>query len=74
MQIIDFHSQSISKLKTQLGQSAIVVSRREEGKRLSYPIENPESQQFEQLKDAMALSRGKETDNKVSEKKHNKKE
>ena len=74
MQIVDCHSQSIAKLETQLRQLAIAVSKREEGKLASYPIENPKNQQFEQLTAIMVLKGGKEVENKVSEKKHDKKE
>jgi len=68
MQIVDSHSQSIAKLETQLGQLAIAISKREEGKLPSYSIENPKNQQFEQLKAVMLLRGGKEVENKVSEK------
>ena len=47
MHIVDSHSQSIAKLETQLGQLAITVGKREEEKLSSYPIQNPEGQQFE---------------------------
>jgi len=47
MHIVDSHSQSIAKLETQLGQLAIAVGKREEGKLLSHPIQNPKGQQFE---------------------------
>ena len=40
MQIVDSHSQSIAKLETQLGQLAIAISKREEGKLPSYLVEN----------------------------------
>ena len=74
MHIVDSHSHSIAKLETQLGQLAIAVGKREEGKHPSHPIQNPKGQQFEQLKAVMVLRSGKEVDNKVSEKKHDKDE
>jgi len=74
MQIVDSHSQSIAKLETQLAQLAIAISKREERKLLSYSIENPKNQQFEQLKAIMILRGVKEVDNKVSKKKHDKEE
>ena len=74
MHIVDSHSQSIVKLETQLGQLAIAVGKREEEKLPSHPIQKPKGQQFEQLKAVMVLRSGKEVDNKVSEKKHDKDE
>jgi len=74
MHIVDSHSQSIAKLETQLRQLAIAIGKREEGKLLSNPIQNPKGQQFVQLKAIMVLRSGKEVDNKVSEKEHDKKE
>ena len=67
MQIVYSHSQSTTKLETQLGQLAIAVSKREEGKLPSYSIQNPKNQQFEQLKAVTIRRGGKEIDNKVSE-------
>lgn len=72
--IVDSHSQSIPKLETQLGQLAIAVSKREEGKIPSHPIQNPKGQQFEQLKVVMVVMSDKEVDNKVSEKEHDREE
>jgi len=43
MQMVESHSQSIAKLESQLRQLATVVSKREEEKLSSYPIENPKS-------------------------------
>ncbi|KAI5666841.1 hypothetical protein M9H77_16694 [Catharanthus roseus] len=40
-QILDSHTQSIAKLETQIGQLANAISRRDEGKLPSHPIENP---------------------------------
>ena len=68
MHVVDSHSQSIANLETQLGQLAIAVGKREEGKLLSHSIQNPKGQQFEQLKAVMVLRSGKEVDNKVGEK------
>jgi len=41
MHIVDSHSQSIDKFKTQLGQLATTMGNRQEEKLLSYPIQNP---------------------------------
>jgi len=38
MHVVDSHSQSIAKLETKLGQPAIAVGKREEGKLPSHPI------------------------------------
>jgi hypothetical protein len=40
-QTINTHSQSIAKLKTQMGQLANTLNRREEGKLPSQPVMNP---------------------------------
>ena len=40
-QILNSHTQSITKLETQIGQLATALSRREEGKLPSQPISNP---------------------------------
>jgi len=74
MHVVDSHSQSIAKLETQLGQLAIAVGQREEGKLPSHSIQNPKGQQFEQLKVIMVLRSGKEVNNKVGEKEHDKEE
>ena len=74
MYIVDSHLQSIAKLETQLRQLAIAVGKREEGKLPSHPIQKLKGQQFEQLKAIMVLRSGKEVDNRVSEKKHDKDE
>ena len=36
--IVDFHSQSIAKLETQVGQLVVAVGKREEGKLPNHPI------------------------------------
>jgi len=41
MHIVDSHSQSIAKLETQLGQLAIALGKKEEGK---FPCQNPKDQ------------------------------
>ena len=64
----------LTKLETQLRQLAIAIGKREEEKLSSHPIQNSKRQQFEQLKAIMVLRSGKEVDNKVTEKKHDKKE
>jgi len=74
MHFVDSHSHSIAKLETQLERPAIAIGRREEEKLPNHLIQNPKGQQFEQLKAVMFLRSGKEVDNKVSEKKHNKDE
>jgi len=74
MHIVDFHSQFIAKLETKLGQLAITVGKREEGKILSHPVHSRRGQQFEQLKAIMVLRNGKAIENKVSEKEHDKEE
>ncbi|KAI5648833.1 hypothetical protein M9H77_34838 [Catharanthus roseus] len=47
-QILDSHTQSIAKLETQIGQLANAISRRDEGKLPSHPIENPRANYHEQ--------------------------
>ena len=74
MNVVDSYSQSIAKLETQLGQLAIAVGKREERKLPSHSVQNPKGQQFEQLKAVMVLRSGKEVDNKVGEKEHDKQE
>ncbi|KAI5658417.1 hypothetical protein M9H77_27210 [Catharanthus roseus] len=46
-QILDSHTQSIAKLETQIGQLANTISRRDEGKLPSHPIENPRANYHE---------------------------
>ncbi|KAI5658255.1 hypothetical protein M9H77_27048 [Catharanthus roseus] len=66
-QILDSHTQSIAKLETQIGQLANAISRKDEGKLLSHPIENPRANYHEQVKDVITLRNGKFVDNKVGE-------
>ncbi|KAI5653659.1 hypothetical protein M9H77_30846 [Catharanthus roseus] len=66
-QILDSHTQSIDKLKTQIGQLANAISRRDEGKLPSHPIENPRANYHEQAKAVITLRNGKLVDNKVRE-------
>jgi len=74
MHIVNSYPESIAKLETQLGQLTIAVGKREEGKLLSHPIQNPKSLQFEKLEDVIVLGSGKEVDNNVNEKEHDKEE
>ncbi|KAI5677348.1 hypothetical protein M9H77_08298 [Catharanthus roseus] len=46
-QILDSHTQSIAKLETQIEQLANAISRRDEGKLPSHPIENPRANYHE---------------------------
>ncbi|KAI5664239.1 hypothetical protein M9H77_23562 [Catharanthus roseus] len=64
-QILDSHTQSIAKLETQIGQLANTISRRDEGKLPSHPIENPRANYHEQAKAVITLTNGKLVDNKV---------
>ncbi|KAI5681865.1 hypothetical protein M9H77_03093 [Catharanthus roseus] len=66
-QILDSHTQSIAKLETQIGQLANTISRRDEGKLPSHPIENPRANYHEQAKAVITLGSGKKVDNKVGE-------
>ncbi|KAI5683156.1 hypothetical protein M9H77_04384 [Catharanthus roseus] len=66
-QILDSHTQSIAKLETQIGQLANAISRREEGRLPSNPIENPRTNYHEQAKAVITLRSRKEVDNKVGE-------
>ncbi|KAI5676870.1 hypothetical protein M9H77_07820 [Catharanthus roseus] len=66
-QIVDSHTQSIAKLETQIGQLANAISRRDEGKLPSHPIENPRTNFHEQAKAIITLRNGKLVDNKVGE-------
>ncbi|KAI5682533.1 hypothetical protein M9H77_03761 [Catharanthus roseus] len=66
-QILDSHTQSIAKLETQIGQLANVISRRDEGKLPSHPIENPRANYHEQAKVVITIRNGKLVDNKVGE-------
>ncbi|KAI5666870.1 hypothetical protein M9H77_16723 [Catharanthus roseus] len=66
-QILDSQTQSIGKLETKIGQLANAISRRDEGKLPSHPIENPKSNYHEQVKAVITLRNGKLIDNKVGE-------
>ncbi|KAI5652217.1 hypothetical protein M9H77_29404 [Catharanthus roseus] len=66
-QILDSHTQSIAKLETQIGQLAKAISKRDEGKRPSHPIENPRANYHEQAKADITLRSGKLVDNKEGE-------
>ncbi|KAI5663988.1 hypothetical protein M9H77_23311 [Catharanthus roseus] len=66
-QILDSHTQSIAKLETQIGQLANAISRRDEDKLPSHPIENPRANYHEQAKVVITLRNGKLVDNKVGE-------
>ncbi|KAI5652481.1 hypothetical protein M9H77_29668 [Catharanthus roseus] len=66
-QILDSRTQSIAKLETQIGQLANAISRREEGRLLSHPIENPRTNSHKQAKAVITLRSRKEVDNKVGE-------
>ncbi|KAI5653918.1 hypothetical protein M9H77_31105 [Catharanthus roseus] len=58
-QILDSHTQSIAKVETQISQLATVISRRDEGKLPSHPIENPRANYHEQAKAVITLRNGK---------------
>ncbi|KAI5677541.1 hypothetical protein M9H77_08491 [Catharanthus roseus] len=58
---------SVSKLETQIGQLANAISRRDEGKLPSHPIENPRANYHDQAKDVIIIRNGKLVDNKVGE-------
>ncbi|KAI5648138.1 hypothetical protein M9H77_34143 [Catharanthus roseus] len=66
-QILDSHTQSIAKLETQIGQLANAISRRDEGKLPSHPIENPRANYHEQAKAVITIRNEKLVDNKVGE-------
>ncbi|KAI5654252.1 hypothetical protein M9H77_31439 [Catharanthus roseus] len=53
--------------KTQIGQLAHAISRRDEGKLPSHPIENPRANYHEQAKAVITIRNGKLVDNKVGE-------
>ncbi|KAI5663701.1 hypothetical protein M9H77_23024 [Catharanthus roseus] len=57
-QILDSHTQSIAKLETQIGQLANVISRKDEGKLPSHPIENSRANYHEQAKAVITLRNG----------------
>ncbi|KAI5677198.1 hypothetical protein M9H77_08148 [Catharanthus roseus] len=54
-QILDSHTRSIANLETQIGQLASAISRRDEGKLPSHPIENPRANYHEQVKVVITL-------------------
>ncbi|KAF7815007.1 hypothetical protein G2W53_028976 [Senna tora] len=65
-QLLDSHTQSIAKLETLVGQLANTITRRDEGKLLSFPMENPRGQTYqEETKAVTTLRSGKIIDNKV---------
>ncbi|KAI5681311.1 hypothetical protein M9H77_02538 [Catharanthus roseus] len=66
-QILDSHTQSVPKLETQIGQLANAISKRDEGKLPSHPIQNPRANYHEQAKAAITLRNGKLVDNRVGE-------
>ncbi|KAI5678716.1 hypothetical protein M9H77_09666 [Catharanthus roseus] len=66
-QSVDSHTQSIARLETQIEQLANPISRRDEGKLPSHPIENPRANYHEQVKVVITLRNGKLVDNKVGE-------
>ncbi|KAI5680938.1 hypothetical protein M9H77_02165 [Catharanthus roseus] len=66
-QILDAHTQSVATLETQIGQLVNAISRGDEGKLPSHPIENPRANYHEQSKTIIALRNGKLVDNKVRE-------
>ncbi|KAI5663923.1 hypothetical protein M9H77_23246 [Catharanthus roseus] len=66
-QILDSRTQSIAKLETQIGQLDNAISRRNEGKLPSHPIENLRTNYHEQVKAVITLRNGKLVDNKVGE-------
>ncbi|KAI5677537.1 hypothetical protein M9H77_08487 [Catharanthus roseus] len=53
--------------ETQIGQLANAISRRDEGKLPSHPIENPRANYHEQAKAVITIRNGKLVDNKVGE-------
>ncbi|KAI5666975.1 hypothetical protein M9H77_16828 [Catharanthus roseus] len=55
------------ELETQIGQLANAISRRDEGKLPSHPIENPRANYHEQAKAVSTIRNGKLVDNKVGE-------
>ncbi|KAI5673711.1 hypothetical protein M9H77_14075 [Catharanthus roseus] len=66
-QIVDSHTQSIVRLETQIGQLANAISRRDEDKLHSYPMENPRANHHEKVKAINTLRNEKLVDNKVGE-------
>ncbi|KAI5654300.1 hypothetical protein M9H77_31487 [Catharanthus roseus] len=64
-QNLDSHTQSIAKLETQIGQLANAISRRDDGRLPSHPIENPRANYHEQAKAVITLRNGKLVDNNI---------
>ncbi|KAI5678395.1 hypothetical protein M9H77_09345 [Catharanthus roseus] len=64
-QILDSHTQSIAPLETQIGQLANAMSRKDEGKLPSHPIENSRANYHEQAKAIITLRNRKLVDYKV---------
>ena len=75
-QLLHSHSQSISKLESQIGQIAMTINRRDEGRLPSQPIANPKGvnsidenqplgNHHEQVKSITTLRSGKAVDNRV---------
>ncbi|KAI5683917.1 hypothetical protein M9H77_05145 [Catharanthus roseus] len=63
----DSHTQSIANLETQIGPLTNAISRRDEDKLPSHPIENPRANYHEQAKAVITFRNGKLVDNKVRE-------
>ena len=75
-QTVNSHSQSIAKLKTQVRQMANTLNRREEGKLLSQPVNNPkglymvnEETSHQHVQSITTLRSRKLVDNQVGDKK-----
>ncbi|XP_059650646.1 uncharacterized protein LOC132296462 [Cornus florida] len=77
-QLVQFHSQSLAKLETQVGQLAQALNRREDGKLPSQPVANPRGVRIidevtgqevhhEQVQAITTLRSGKRVENKVEE-------
>ncbi|KAI5663984.1 hypothetical protein M9H77_23307 [Catharanthus roseus] len=66
-QILDSHTQSLAKLENQIRQLARAISKRDEDKLPSHPIENPRANYHEQDKAIITLRNEKLVDNKVGE-------
>jgi len=72
--IVNSHSQSIAKLEAQLRQLAIAISKREEGKLPSHPLQNTKGAIIWIIESYNGSKGGKEVDKKVTEKEHDKEE
>ncbi|KAI5681223.1 hypothetical protein M9H77_02450 [Catharanthus roseus] len=66
-QILDSQTHSIAKLETQIGQLTNAISKRDEGKLPSLPMEYPRANYYEQAKAVITLRNGNLVDNKVGE-------